>query len=127
MSFKDNFMTIVNVIKDKRALKDMAKTLSKENAKQRELEAYTNSVAKELINIFYSVADKSSLSRIELEGMIIEPKKVIKKNEGSIKDPTVLIDAVQLDEQFNLNFDVKMIRSDDGQEQYLIKRKRISF
>lgn len=125
MSLKENFNTIINVIKDKRALTNMAKSLNAKNKKQQELELYTNSVARELINIFYSVADKSAVSAVNIEHMLIEPNKLSNKKEiGSIKDPRILIQAVQLDEQFKLNFDIKLVQDENGNDQYLISKKK---
>lgn len=124
MSLSDNLKLIIDAIHDRRTTHEMAHELNKENSKDQEKETIVNSITAEMMNLFSLAEEKAQASKIELEGIRIEPKKVNKKIEGTIKDPKILFKAMKLNKDFNLMFDVVESVNEKGNEQYVIKKKK---
>lgn len=124
MSLSDNIKMITDAIRDRRATTEMAHDLNKENSKDQEKEAIVNSITAEMMNLFSLAEEKAQVSKIELDGIRFEPKKVNKKVEGTIRDPKILFQAMKLNKDFSLMFDVTESVNEKGNEQYVIKKKK---
>ena len=124
MSLKDDINIIVNAIRDRRSQAIMAHDLNKENKKEQQEETLVNSITNEMMNLFSMAEEKAQESRIELNGMRIEPKKVNGNIANTYKDPRVLFEAMKLDDNFSRSFDTRSMTNEKGNEQYVITKKK---
>ena len=124
MSLKDDINIIINAIKDRRSQSIMAHDLNKENKKEQQEETLVNSITNEMMNLFSMAEEKAQESRIELNGMRIEPKKVNGNIANTYKDPRVLFEAMKLDDNFSRSFDTRSMTNEKGNEQYVITKKK---
>lgn len=124
MSLRDDINIIVNAIRDRRSQAIMAHDLNKENKKEQQEETLVNSITNEMMNLFSMAEEKAQESRIELNGMRIEPKKVNGNIANTYKDPRVLFEAMKLDDNFSRSFDTRSMTNEKGNEQYVITKKK---
>lgn len=126
MSFKSNWGLIMDAIHDRRAIRTVANKLNKENKVDRDKERIVNSVTSEMMNFFSMVKAHAEESRIELNGMRVEPNQVNKRDEETFRDPKVIIEVMKETPLFNQDFDVKATRGPRGEQQYIITEKQFN-
>ena len=124
MSLRDDINIIINAIYDRRALKEMAHDLNKENKADRDKETLVNSATNEMMNLFSMVEEKAQESKIELNGMRIEPKQVNDKIAGTYKDPKILFELMKLNDDFNRSFETRSMTNEKGREQFVIMKRK---
>lgn len=120
--------SINDAFKQRRGTRDIVRDMNKQNNKDSIDERFINSIVSELINTYNAVNEASRNSNVDISGggVIINPKPCKDADKGTVRDPRVLIRAAQEDEVFNKNFSIEITSSDDGSEQYILRRRKFS-
>lgn len=123
MGLGDNIRQINDVLKEKKSVQNTIRKINKENDEEQAEEEQLNSVIQELMNIYYSVKQQASLTNIQLNSFVIEPKNVKSSNAGTIRDPRVFLEYAKHHNEFSKRFDIEELSTDTGNERYRITEK----
>lgn len=124
MGLFQDLKSVSDAFKERRGTRNVVREMNKQNSQEATDEKFINSITSELINTYYAVKEASKNSNVLLDGVIINPRPCHKGDEGTVRDPRVLIRAAQEDEVFKHDFSIEIISSDDGSEQYILRKRK---
>lgn len=128
MSWKQNWEAIKEAINERTEKNRTIKTIKKLTKKEAEDEDNSNTLVNELMHVYFNAKHSFNKQNIEIVGMVGHPNLNMVRNKkriGSRDDPRIYLETLDKHSEFNQRFEIEKNISNQNQEQYIIKEKRI--